>query len=194
MAYLDSTGKCVKLAWVKAHCGVRHNEIVDKLAKKALLLSTTANYKCVPEDIIIHLKYQIKTEWQTIYDTSHKGQYYKQLQSSIPLYPWFKDSFLGKEIIRNICRLRFNHTLVPSHLFKINLTNTPYCECGEEGTAEHMILNCYKHSEKIEHFIKQLNSNTELQRPFNLTQLLVSKNSEIYKSIHHHIGNIGLKL
>ena len=50
--------------------------------------------------------------------------------------------------VKNICRLRLNHVLVPTYLYKIKFKDSPHCDCGELGDAEHVILNCELNSGK----------------------------------------------
>uniref|UniRef100_A0A6P7EYN6 Uncharacterized protein LOC114324722 n=1 Tax=Diabrotica virgifera virgifera TaxID=50390 RepID=A0A6P7EYN6_DIAVI len=48
---LHEEGKIVKFVWVKAHCGIIHNEKVDMLAKEALDSDNFVKYSFIPEDL-----------------------------------------------------------------------------------------------------------------------------------------------
>lgn len=186
--------KIVKFAWIKAHCGLRDNEIVDNMAKNASEVGHSVEYKCNIEDMQMFSKRGIKENWKSEYENSTKGKFYRSIQPDVPPKPWFKQTSFNKRAISVICRLRFQHALFPSHLFKIKLADSPLCECGEEGNAEHKILGC----ELIKESIKDLNtfiySLKDITKPYNLASLLMGKNLFVYKYLYLHICNIKLKL
>ena len=76
----------------------------------------------------------------------------------------------NKNTVKNISRLRFNHTLAPSHLYKINMKDNPNCECGEIGHRPYFVKLPTKKA-KINELINNL-CHINILRPFNLLQLL----------------------
>lgn len=190
---IQDVSKSVKLVWTKGHCNIVHNEKVDSLAKEALSNTKVEDYLYPHEDIFPIIKKLYFKEWENSYSKEQKGLYYKSIQLTIPKAPWFKNSKLNKNSVKNICRLRFNHVLVPTYLHKIKFKDSPHCDCGKLGDAEHIILSCELNSEKITEFVKKIYK-LKISLPFNLTQLLGSRNLEIYKLLCEHIKNLGIKL
>lgn len=190
---IQHQGKIVHLAWVKAHCGIKHNEIVDKIAKQATLLGRVAEYPCPYEDLIPITKKKYIQEWKNLYQQTEKGAYYKSIEPLPPKEHWYKNCS-SKNIISKICRLRFNHALVPSYLYKINQRDNQLCECGEEGNTVHMVMECKLNADNNKLFIDKIYKSKLVPCPFNLKQLLSTKNIVIYNHIVKHIEKIKLKI
>ena len=52
-----------------------------------------------------------------------------------------------RDIDIKINRLQSGHTLLPSHAYKLRLTNTDLCNCGKDtGTINHVMLHCPNYS------------------------------------------------
>jgi len=47
--------------------------------------------------------------------------------TSIPSKPWFHNLNLSRKLICSFSRLRFGHSLLPSHSFKLSLNDSPFC-------------------------------------------------------------------
>lgn len=54
----------------------------------------------------------------------------------------YKNRCIGISVVRQICWIRFNNALVPSHQHKIKLNNHPFCTYVEIEDIEHKMLNC----------------------------------------------------
>lgn len=193
MKNLQDVSKSVKLVWVKGHCNIVNNEIVDRLAKESLLNKNVETYLYPQEDIVPVIKRIYLNEWENVYQQEIKGTYYKSIQPTIPKSPWFKNSKFNKNYVKNICRLRFNHVLVPTYLHKIKFKDNPHCNCGRLGDAEHILLNCELKSDIIKEFVDKIYK-LKICMPFNLSQLLGSRNLEVYKILCDHINKLGIKL
>lgn len=192
--YLQFNNKKIKLVWVKAHCNIINNEIVDQLAKSATTDENFAQYKCTVEDISAISKKEVFENWSRNYVQSNVGKYYKNIQPNLTKKPWFFNSYLGKNVISKICRLRFNHALVPSYKYKIRLTDTSLCECGEDGSTEHTILGCSRIQIQVTQINNYIYSNNNIVKPYNLSSLLESRNIDIYKMLYIHMCKIGLQV
>uniref|UniRef100_A0A6P7GR86 Uncharacterized protein LOC114341187 n=1 Tax=Diabrotica virgifera virgifera TaxID=50390 RepID=A0A6P7GR86_DIAVI len=116
---LQQQGKSVKLAWVKSHCGITGNEMVDELAKNAVTQGVLTHYLCTPKDIESNLFKEIKKEWKERYidENVNTGNHYRSIRNYITDKPWFSKIESTKDMTRTICRMRFNHCLTPSYIY-----------------------------------------------------------------------------
>lgn len=80
------------------------------------------------------------------------------------------------------------HGPYPSYLRRFNLSETEMCQCGEEGTPEHIVVQCGQfpdtenRRERLQNYtIKQIIENEELFDILNhLTQKVSRHQMEIY--------------
>lgn len=73
------------------------------------------------------------------------------------------------------------------------------CECGEEGSLEHIIWNCNINEDKNSKFLDVLynyiySSRIKLVRPFNLQQLVQSSDIFMYNLLYKHVVNCNISL
>ncbi len=81
---ITNQGGQVTFLWVPAHIGVKGNEKVDKVAKKALkkekvemqIRISKAEVKCIIWEKVNH-------EWQEMWDNEGKGRHLYQIQKSV---------------------------------------------------------------------------------------------------------------
>lgn len=85
---------------------------------------------------------------------------------------------IGKEGTKMIFR---------SYLYNIKSQNNPYCDCGEIGTSEHMILNCSNLKGVVNISITKLGKYKELIRQHNLNQIITGKNKNVCKILFHYM-------
>lgn len=145
MISLEQEGKMVRLFWVKAHSGIEGNERADELAKQAALNDRRQSfYDRFP---LSFAKSSIRTvsinKWQQIYDASQTG-------STTKLF--FKNISLAYNIIKNIrldnyiSQILTGHGGFKSYLFRFNLSDSPFCSCGEDvpQSVQHLLLECVR--------------------------------------------------
>ncbi|XP_026471430.1 uncharacterized protein LOC113375702 [Ctenocephalides felis] len=143
IARLVEGGHNVKLLWVKAHSGIVGNEEADKLAKRASEHGPqvkVAMYK----DFLNKVSQRINIEWQKDWNVSSqtRGQYYKRIKPVVDKKLWqeqFKEE--DRRVLVTVTRLRLNHGLFPTHMFRLKLVESDQCACGgASGTCEHIVM------------------------------------------------------
>jgi ribonuclease HI len=187
MLYLISVqGVEVCLVWIPSHSGIKDNDRVDDLAKRACDCGIIPNSFAFPlPDCVNVLKNQVKEEWNSAFLESPKGSHYKAIQTCVPSAPWFQHIPMSKHHISLLCRARIGHCIIAAHLFKIKILSSPLCECGEEDeTLDHIFFNCslLPNVEFIESIKEEI-----VTLPVNIMSLLSLNSRRINKCIISHL-------
>ncbi|CAK9799177.1 hypothetical protein ANTPLA_LOCUS1919 [Anthophora plagiata] len=172
-----------KFMWVPAHTGLTDNEEVDKIAKDVAKDATTIPHhlywKLPAADIRISMAEQMWDDaiaaWRRKADTGHcnsTGTKYFSTYFQNKKKPWFDGIKLPRNIITWVCRARANHHNLGESLHKINLTNSPMCQCGtNKHNFNHILWQCTL----LEQHRKQLTNDLRRkgwQSPWNIETFL----------------------
>lgn len=140
-----SDGFTVNFAWIPSHCGIIGNELADKLANEAVECGDLFPYKNFSHDLVALPKIYLKESWDKDWDhtSTVKGRHYRQIQSAIPIKPWFFKLKLSKRATTVLIRMRLGHTCTPAHLARMKIINDPSCDCGDDfGDVNHIFFSC----------------------------------------------------
>jgi len=103
--------------WIRSHVGIEHNEIVDTMAKNAIILVSGSPCKILSPSEILHIVEKSSIDdWNFHYPKSfnNASSMYLSIQPRLPTTPWythFKD--LRRKNIVKLSRLRFGHNMPP---------------------------------------------------------------------------------
>ena len=133
----------ITLQWIPAHCGVKGNEIADKLAKQGSRMpqeaSNTPYYTA--KQIA---KQKSKEEWHNKWRTDETGRTLFKYQPT----PNIKDNInnLKRKDQCNIYRLRTGHSVLNMHRNRLDPQAPPHCRhCTHPyETVEHHLFHCPK--------------------------------------------------
>ena len=132
----------IKLRWVKAHAGVRGNELADKLAKEAVAnKNTKESYKIIPKRVIIkELGDDSVKKWQTHRTNSTKGIITKDF------FPDVKERLnmnMNINLTQNFTAMVTGHGKTNSKLHRFKIIKTPICPCGNiDQNIDHLTFEC----------------------------------------------------
>ncbi|XP_050512801.1 uncharacterized protein LOC126888504 [Diabrotica virgifera virgifera] len=137
----------LKFTWVKAHIGLRGNEVVDSLAKESLTTGQYMENNLGAQEYLTISKRNFKEKWEL-----HWKKYcgncptrYTLLHSSIPTVLWHQEYDFTRNDTVTICRLKFGHASFPQHLYRIGVVNTELCEtCNVVSDLDHIFYACSK--------------------------------------------------
>ncbi|BFY98463.1 hypothetical protein BsWGS_01503 [Bradybaena similaris] len=122
----------VALQWIPSHCGIAGNEIADTLSKTG----SNQNQYSHPVDY---------KEAKTIIRNKCRTDWKHRLQIDNRLDPI---QLLSRHAQTTIFRLRTGHCRLRSHLYRLGITHTDECNCGEGvQTPEHLLQDCSTHTE-----------------------------------------------
>jgi hypothetical protein len=87
------------------------------------------NFRVPWTDFCPLLKSHISNLWHNQWNNlaPNYAPWYKNISPSIPSHPWFHNLKLNRNMITSFSRLRFGHTLLPSHSYKLSLNDSPLC-------------------------------------------------------------------
>lgn len=177
---MTEAGKSVKIAWLRGHSGIEFNEHVDRLAKSARDDTALPEPFPVPySDLHRIIKQKQYIFWQEHYINSPSGAAYKNIQTEIPKKIWFHNSS-NRVFIRTISRIRTSHALCLKHMYRLNLSTTEECLCGEVADLQHIFFDCP--NLQCETLLDNLTS-LGIQMPFNLSYLLFLNRIDIYREL-----------
>lgn len=135
--HLQSIGKNIHFLWVPAHIGIKGNEMVDQLAKKAALLNTIPIIKPLYTDLKTFIRNKAKQKWNDTWRSSHA-----KLREIKPyITPWLTFTENRRHQII-ITRLRLGHTRA-THKYLLSRTPRPECViCEQPLTVKHFMVEC----------------------------------------------------
>ncbi|KAL0841295.1 hypothetical protein ABMA28_015012 [Loxostege sticticalis] len=190
-----SNGSTIHLAWIPSHTNITGNEKADKLANEAVHCGDMHPYKNYCHDLTASLpKSHLRISWEENWEVTSqsKGKYYKYIQPSIPVKPWFSKMKLSKIATTTLIRMRLGHVCSPSFLAKIHIISDDMCACGSDvGDLNHIFFNCSLNDNSS--FINSLLL-AHVPFPTSIVCLLCSNDVNIYNIISDFIVLNHIKL
>jgi len=130
----------IKLRWVKAHAGVRGNELADKLTKEAAANKNIMDsYKRIPKRVVIkEFEDDGVKKWQTEWTNSTKGNITKDF------FPDVKERLnMNINLTPNFTAMVTGHGKTNSYLNRFKIIKTPTCPSGNsDQNTDHLICEC----------------------------------------------------
>ncbi|KAJ8704145.1 hypothetical protein PYW07_006799 [Mythimna separata] len=140
----------IEFCWVPSHSGILGNELVDKLAKSSY--SVICNCPVSYTDLNDYIKDLMIKRWELslAHTRQVKGKWLAEITPKPSTSSWFEKStkFLDRQLITAICRLRIGHCKIPSHLYRLKLTDNESCiYCNYEiCDLQHLFFDCKQFS------------------------------------------------
>lgn len=191
---LEAKGFELQLLWIPAHIGITGNETADYLVKNTASIQLPSIIPIPWSDFCPKLKSCIYRLWSDSYNNLplHFATWYRKLNPTIPSKPWFHKLKLSRKAISSFSRLRFGHTLLPSHSFKLSFNDSPLCIFDHSPAIcdiNHILFKCPAlHAERLQLF-SILHS---LNIPLNSHHILTSQSLPAILATIAFIANSGL--
>ena len=126
-------GGKVTIVWVPSHCGVDGNEKADRLADEGTKLDQTE----VPITHAIAKARIKRTKWSTTHKRAKEIFQEKRKPKLQVERQW------PRRVQSLFSRLRSGHAKeLRQYMYKIDVAEDPYCECGEEESIIHVLCDC----------------------------------------------------
>ena len=88
------------------------------------------------------------TAWQRQWDASEKGRFLYGLKPKVTMKTMF--DYPNKKLYNQIAQLRIGYAKLNDYLYKIGVSDTKNCSCGEIETIEHYLLECENYFDQRE--------------------------------------------
>lgn len=171
----------IALRWVRAHVGIRGNEIVDAAAKMGHTNLTSVMSTLSLNEILIDMKHKFYEYWiiywKRMVNQTLKGTFLSNILDK-PTYPtWMNlDSRLAECAVT---RLRIGHVGVASHMNRFQMMDSDLCAtCGVRETPQHYLVECPHHSDARNVLIASLR---QLNVDFNMKNVLCCGDFDVKK-------------
>jgi hypothetical protein len=185
----------IKTFWI--WIWIKGNEEADQEAKIAAeegeLLSIpipfTDLYQILDKRQLTKWEEHWNQSWESIrVNTSLRGPHvtpwYRKVVAEFPknpCKPWYCKQFFDREYITYITRLRIGHGNYPEHLHVLGIQDNNLCECGQQGTLNHIFFNCPIHEEATAQLNLAIDNLTlNIEDPRSLTELLKINKKQIH--------------
>jgi ribonuclease HI len=130
----------IQLCWVKAHVGIKGNELADTIAKEAATSEDIQEcYEKVPKSVVLSELRVISVEkWQREWDRTTNGK------NTTEFFPEVTERLQMKiNITHNFTAMVTGHGNIRSYLHRFKIIETPVCPCGTtDQTIDHLIFEC----------------------------------------------------
>jgi len=158
MKMLQNEGIEINIHWTPGHADINGNEIADCLAKEAAkeadqLPTTDAHITITKQDIKKAAKDHVMMKWQKRWELSDRGRFYYNYHQNVKQK--CNHDFPDKSSATIINNLRSGYAKLNDYCHKINITESPNCQCGEKETVEHFILYCEQYEEAREKLVRE---------------------------------------
>lgn len=178
----------IVFTWIPSHVGIVGNELVDSLAKRAIISGDRKNFIIHSYDLLAVAKTRLSSSWDSYWrKTSRtKGRYLASIQPDIPSKPWFsRIKNLSKTVTSIICRLRIGHNCLPVHLSKLRIRDSSLCECGlDVGDVDHTFFVCPKYNKNN---LYKMAAKLKIPLPVNVKYLLTFPHRNVIYAIANFV-------
>lgn len=196
---LTGAGMDIQFLWIPEHTGIVGNEFADKLAKASASIRCPMSSKIPWSDFIRNFRTYITNlrlkHWESFppYFVTWYKIYLQNISPIISPLPWFHNLNLSRRSIVSFFRLRFGHTLIPSHSFKRSLNDSSLCTFHNDTMIcdiTHPIFNCPAIHSNLTAYYPFSTPLTSLSTP-NIASLVNKKTSLIRDNILYFFNCTG---
>ena len=192
--WLLDKGININIQWIPSHKGIPGNEAADTIARSAHDTAIMVqNPRPVQEELITYQKSvwdKWRTDRRTVLSLSKLGPLREDNSLSS-----LKTSLRSRKLTTAILRLRIGHCSLRAHLYRLRLSDSPYCNCGAEETIEHVLFYCpryYSHITRLRHALFILGVPYELKRILGTDTEDPAVKTKIYRHLAVFLKSTGL--
>lgn len=135
---LSTQNTKISFCWIPGHAGIRGNEIVDKVAKRACRLPQLVSQEVQSSDCKNYIKSKIRESWETRWRELPDNKKLKSIQDGVSK----KIMKLPRRDEIKLTRMRIGHTHF-THSFRLSGEDLPMCDaCDVPMTIKHILMEC----------------------------------------------------
>ena len=137
----------ITLAWVPSHCSIPGNEKADALAKVGTMGDDIYERIISYHEFLQIPRHEALSDWQSKWDKGDLGRWLHTIIPKVSTKPWFKRLNMSRDFIRVVSRLMSNHYRLDAHSYRIGLSTTNVCVCGDGyHDIDHVVWACERYS------------------------------------------------
>lgn len=179
-------GVTTNIHWVAGNVNLKPNELADQAAKHAVSLvkDESTNQTLALSTIKKQIKSHLNKKWQREWNRGETGRNVYELCPIIPSNKFISIQSRRKE--SKLLRIISGHSCLKDHMHKLNLSESPCCECSDERqTVQHIVMDCPLYNEERKNLQDCIESiyvehNTPMwERVINLNSLLMPTHNNI---------------
>ena len=140
---LEHKSIMVNISWTPGHANIKGNEEADRLAKEASCEAATmkSDTDVVSMEDIKQAAVKLGlSQWQRQWEASETG---RSLFSYKPNITGLSQIDFPNTVSNgNIAKLGLGYNKLKDYQYKIGISDSNLCECGEMETVEHYLLHC----------------------------------------------------
>ena len=152
--------KMVKIKWIKAHYGIRGNEIADRTAKMGHKNDRSVLFNLAAEEYLSLIRHNVADyfyrHWKFKIDIMGKGKYLADIRNSVGYCSWLERNHRKEEVL--LTRLRTGLIGTNAYLYRFGQSNSELCDtctdCVE--TTHHILFQCGAYTAQREIMMKTL--------------------------------------
>jgi len=184
----------VEGVWIPGHQNIIGNEVADKLAK-SVNAPLHVDIKTPFMDLLPDLKNEIQKTWETEWEHRRvHGLSFARYFPDLVKKPWFlKYNYVNRNFFTTISRMRTLHCRTPTHLYRMNISDTNLCSCGEIGSLNHVILECPSRKPQVEKLQNKL-IQLKINPPWEIHKLMSTGNIQVYNAIYQLVRECEIKI
>ena len=181
MLKLITLNYVIKIQWVKAHCGIKGNEIADLTAKMGHKINKSVYFPLIVQEKYTKLRREYIAYWDRWWkekvNLMARGRFLRQHRAEVKRCEWTYSKNRRTEVVMS--RLRIGHVGVNEYLHRLNMIESALCpNCQEVETIDHFLLRCPKYAISRDALIVTVN---KLNVDFTSNILLGGGDHEVYK-------------
>jgi hypothetical protein len=136
---------------------------------------------------------QLMSWWNEVWATCPVASHYRNIQPSIPSFPWFSSQYFPRHLIASLIRLRLDHSRLPASLFRRHLVPSPECSCTDHPPADlnHILFSCPNTSSMRSPFFSSLSA-LNFPAPYHSSFLLLSDNLSAFPLIYSFLTSCNI--
>ena len=108
-------------------------------------------------------------------------------------HPWFHHKHIHREELSIINKIKLHIAHTPDYLHKIHKLDSHYCDCGEYGTINHLLLQCPKYHDE-RHYINSYMSKQTQYGPWSIESLIATNESTWGRILRKYLMKCKMKL
>ena len=140
----------IVIQFIPGHKNIKGNEMADLAANAAHSNDNILDIPLSYNEKVRHIRTAVldlwQTNWRQLVAITNKGKHLTTIKSQVGHWPW--SCHRNRTVETVFAKLRIGHANFNQHLFRFELTPSPFCRCGYTENVDHIFLQCSLYAEE----------------------------------------------